>query len=119
MHMHYNLISGSEREEPTCTCLGMSTQIILFPMPAYTYPHYCCLQHRVTYNRAGAKDGLTTRGSRERGERKVTTWSLLQQRPFVLLAQLAKSPSMLSTLCLTNGEVAGRKGTLPAARENG
>ena len=29
MHMHYNLISGSEREEPTCKYLSMSTQIIL------------------------------------------------------------------------------------------
>ena len=28
--MHYNLISGSEREEPTCKYLSMSTQIILF-----------------------------------------------------------------------------------------
>ena len=30
MHVHYNLISGSEREEPTCKYLSMSTQIILF-----------------------------------------------------------------------------------------
>ena len=44
--MHCNLISGSEREEPMCKYLSMSTQTILFPMPAYTYPHYCCLQHR-------------------------------------------------------------------------
>eukprot|EP01044_Picomonas_judraskeda_P035643 COSAG03_NODE_15359_length_433_cov_0.886228_2_plen_69_part_01 len=36
----------SEREEPMCKYLSMSTQTILFPMPAYTYPHHCCLQHR-------------------------------------------------------------------------
>ncbi len=30
MQMRYNLISGSEREEPTCKYLSMSTQIILF-----------------------------------------------------------------------------------------
>ena len=36
------------REEPMCKYLGMSTQTILFPMPAYTCPHYCCLQHRGT-----------------------------------------------------------------------
>eukprot|EP01043_Picozoa_sp_COSAG02_P041162 COSAG02_NODE_3390_length_6822_cov_7.140860_8_plen_103_part_00 len=43
MHVHYNLISGSKREEPACTYASMSTQTIPFQMPAYTYSHHLCV----------------------------------------------------------------------------